>query len=169
MFRLLISAAALFVASPAAAGDWQHQAIHDHLKGKIGIGAMVGGMLEGAERGRHLGFLRVYCADNSTIVNVESDKFFFGSSPVSVRYSIDGGSVQSAQWNNCQDSRCVGLWGGQGIPFVKSLFGKRELKMVIELRFTAPINATFHIDGAEAALSEVGETCGWMPKKPAGK
>ena len=61
--------AALLVALPAAAGDWQHQAIHDHLKGKIGIGTMVGGMLEGAERGRHLGFLRVYCAENSTIVN----------------------------------------------------------------------------------------------------
>ncbi len=166
MLRAFTTGAALIaMTAPGVAGDWQSQNIDDHLKGRIGVGTTVGGMLVGGDRGSNIGLLRAYCAENQTVVNIYSDKVYFGSSSgVPVRYVLDGGPVQRAQWSTCVNSRCVGLWSGQGIPFLKSLYGKRELKVVIELSFTAPVNATFNVDGAEGALAEVGEACGWIPK-----
>lgn len=147
-----------------SASDWQSQYISDHLMGRIGVGAFVGGMLEGAGRRPETAILGAYCANNSTVVNIESKQVFFGSSGPVIRYRLDDGPVQMANWDVCRDSRCVGLWRGQGIPFLKSLFGKKELKVVVELHFSAPLNGTFHVEGAEAALEEVGQACGWLPK-----
>jgi hypothetical protein len=159
---------AMLCGTAPANADWVEQPIGDHLRGRIGIGATVGGMLDDG-RGVKTGALSAYCADNSTVVNVEATGIYFGSSSLTVRYSVDGGPVQTTRWDYCVGGGCVGLWGGQGIPFLKALFDKRELKMVFERRFAQPVNATFRIAGAKEGLQNVGEKCGWLPKPPAGK
>lgn len=150
-------------ATPATASDWTSQDIQDHLRGKIGTGIVAKGIVAD-DRARRAGQLRAYCADNSTIVNLEAEYTHFGSGSMTVRYSLDGGPPQTARWDSCQGGSCVGLWGGQGIPFLKALFGKRELRVIVERRYTQALNATFAIEGAKEALAEVGEKCGWLPK-----
>lgn len=158
----------LALTSAAAASDWQSQNIGDHLEGNVGVASFVGGFLDG-DRGKEIAYLRVQCAKNSTTVVIYSEHIYFGMSGAGVRYKLDEGPVQTARWDTCQNSRCVGLWNGQGIPFIKAMFGKKELRVVIELRFSGPINGTFHVDGAEGALADLGEKCGWLPKPPAKK
>ena len=64
-------------------------------------GTGVGGTLV-EQRGKRIGRLSAYCADNSTVVNVESETTYFGSS---VRYSLDGGNPQTSQWDIGQGGR----------------------------------------------------------------
>jgi hypothetical protein len=170
MSRIAAAAAALlFGVTPAFAADWITHGVNDHLTGKSGPGAAVDGVIEQDGR-KQRGQLWAYCSTNSTTVNISAEYIYFGSSNVAFRYTLDGGAPATAYWNYCQGGKCIGLWNGQGIPFLKSLFDKREMRAVIDRLHLAPLYATFHVDGARGALVEVGETCGWLPKEaPKGK
>jgi len=99
-------------------------------------------------------------------VTVQAEYTYFGSGGVTVRYTLDGSAPIAATWNTCKGGGCAGLWNGQGIPFLKSLFDKRELRLVIDRRYAEPLYATIQVEGARGALAEVGEACGWTPKEP---
>lgn len=164
MVRLLICLAVWAASTPALA-DWRSHTVNDHLKGNVGVGISASGSMED-RYGSRPAELTINCADNSTSVYMGRKGLFFGSrSAVSVAYNFDGGPVQRAAWNVCDTSDCVGLWNGQGIPFIKSMAGKSVLRVTITRSFAEPVNATFSIGGIESALEPVGQKCGWLPKK----
>lgn len=148
----------------AFAQGWQGQNVTDHLRGKVGLGQRLSGLMED-ERGRtHPGYLVANCSDNSTTMYVGSDRVFVGGNSSRVAWTVDNGPVQHGTWNICADNRCAGLWHGNGIPFLKSLFGKNLLKITIRRYDGQALNGTFTISGAKEALEPVGQLCGWIPK-----
>jgi hypothetical protein len=159
--RIVATVAAVLVLLPVAAlaDSWSP------FKSATGTGTSVQGELKGGGRGGNgPGTLRAMCSDKSTIVEVAGDSFNFGSSDMVVRYKLDYGPLESATWEACERRHCVGLGGGQSIASLKTLFNKRQLRMVFELRDGDPIDATFNIAGAQDALAEVGQRCAWLPK-----
>lgn len=146
-----------------ALAEWSPQAINDHLQGRVGVGVVTTGTVSDS-RGTRPAVLRAYCADNSTTVNVEWVGAYFSLASTPIRYTLDGGPIQRGVWAHCQGGRCAGLWNGQGIPFLKSLIDKKELRMVFDRRHLEPANATFEVEGAKTAFAEIGEKCGWLKK-----
>lgn len=164
MWRGLATLLTLLIPCGSLAQGWQERNVTDHLRGKIGIGQWVKGLMED-ERGRtHPGELVANCSDNSTTVYVGSDNVFVGGNSSQVAWTLDNGPVQRGIWSICADNRCVGLWNGNGIPFLKSLFDKNLLKVTIRRYDGQALNGTFAVSGAKVALETVGQLCGWMPK-----
>ena len=162
MHRILLAATGIVLALCSTAhGQWISHDVLDHLRGKIGIGAKVEGYLEDRTNGMKRGELVVNCSQNSTTVYVGGRPFYFGGESVRVEYAVGAGAVQTAHWNVCAASDCVGLWHGTGIPFARSLFDKGSLKLTLHRRFSDPVLAQFSIAGAREALSPIAQLCGW--------
>jgi len=160
------SALLLTLMMPCVAGaqGWQERNVTDHLRGKIGIGAWVKGDIEDERRRTHDGQLVANCSDNATTMYVGSDQVFIGGDSSRVAWTLDNGPVQQGAWNICADNKCAGLWRGNGIPFLKSLFEKNVLKITIRRYDGQHIYGTFNIAGAKAALEPIGQACGWLSK-----
>lgn len=147
-----------------SAQDWQEHNVTDHLRGKIGTGVWVTGQIEDERRRIHDGQLVANCSDNATTMYVGSDRVFIGGESSRIAWTLDGGPIQQGTWNICADSKCAGLWHGNGIPFLKSLFDKNVLKVTIRRYDNQEVYGTFNITGAKAALEPIGQACGWLPK-----
>jgi hypothetical protein len=147
-----------------AAEEWSHVDVIDHLRGTIGKGVSFEGSIE--DRGKkQSGWLVVHCAGNSTTVLLETRNIYYGGgNRLKVQYALDGASVQTTWWDICESGDCIGLWGGSGIPFVKQLFNKTELRLTVSRSFGGPIHGVFRVEGAVAALHDVGRACNWLPK-----
>lgn len=145
----------------AGAGSWKHYSVKGSFGGVIGHGVEIGGQLT-AGHGVRPGFFNADCVDNQTVVRVEARNFDFGTSPVRVRWAAGDAPEQADIWQVCDDGSCIGLWQGQGIPFLKSLMGATQLNLTIESRYAKPITASFPIEGSLEALGSVGRHCGWL-------
>jgi hypothetical protein len=56
----------------------------------------------------------------------------------------------------------VGWWGGAGIPFAKSLYEAKTLKVsIVDHLNGEQTTFTFDIEGAQHGLAEVAAACKW--------
>lgn len=143
------------------ADSWKHYSVRDSSGVVIGRGVEIGGQLTASHAVRP-GIFNTECAGNQTVVRVEVRNFDFGTSPVHVRWIVGNAPEQADIWQVCDDGSCIGLWQGQGIPFLKSLMGATQLNLTIESRFAKPITASFPIEGSLEKLGSVGRDCGWL-------
>ena len=163
-FATLLSCTAL--AGHSFANDWQPARVGDlHMDREGSPAAIVGGIFDAGGQ-HHTGTLAVSCIADTTVVSIQSRQLHLGITPVPVKVALDDGPAQSASWDACANGACIGLWSGKGIPFLRSLLAKNDLKVVIDRQFGPPIVASFRVAGAEAGLLLVGEKCGWIGSNP---
>lgn len=158
----VLAVALLLIAglSASAAAQWTPFTAKDHLRGDVGVGTGAVGDIDG-QYGRRKAEFNVYCAENETYINIDSKAFYVDGDSVTIEYTLNGGPVRRATWDVCQGGVCIGLWHGAGIPFLKSLYDKASLRMVIHPRHLAPSNLTFSIAGAKEAFEPLAKLCKW--------
>ena len=119
-------------------------------------------ILSGTERPT----LVVRCPENTTSMYIATTGCHLVSSEYNnygdVTYRIDDEPAKTRGFDSSTSSRALGLWsGGSAIPFVKFLFGHKELLT----RFTPfnenAVSARFKIDGLEEAAAPLREACEW--------
>ncbi|WP_020696424.1 type VI secretion system-associated protein TagO [Reyranella massiliensis] len=159
--RVLVAALLLAVGlSSNAAAQWSPFNVSDHLRGNTGVGVTASGEIDG-QYGKRKAELNVFCAENETRIIIASKPFYVGGDNVTMEYTLNGGPVQKATWGVCKGDGCIGLWRGAGIPFLKSLYDKALLRMVIHPRHLAPSRLTFPIAGAKEAFEPLAKLCKW--------
>jgi type VI secretion system protein VasI len=106
------------------------------------------------------------CQENTTSVIISTTGCHLASSDYNnygvVTYRLDEAPSSTRDFVESTDNRALGLWsGGEAIPFIKDLFGHRELLT----RFTpfndSPVTARFSIAAVEEAVAPLREACGW--------
>ncbi|WP_457650856.1 type VI secretion system-associated protein TagO [Profundibacter sp.] len=108
--------------------------------------------------------LLLRCSENTTSIffstpcHVTSGYGGYGN----VEYRVDDKPAGKRGFQESTDNRALGLWrGGSSIPFIKKLFGGKELL----IRFTpygeSPKTASFAIVGIDDAIKPLREACHW--------
>lgn len=144
----------------SAAAQWKPHTVTDHLRGDVGKGVSAIGDLED-DYGKRSAELTINCSQNSTTVVMGRKGLYFGHDSVKVEYTVNGGPVQTARWNVCKSSDCVGLWGGAGIPFVKALYDKVLLRVTIHRSFAKSVYGSFAVAGTKEAVADLAKACKW--------
>ena len=144
------------------AAGWQVAVSHEHVSGKGGLTASLEGIVreKGVERPATIG---VTCRDNSTTFVIYVPDSHFGREALSVEYATDNGPVRRATWVAGRDATAVGLWYGQGIPFLTEIYGKHELRVTVQRSFAASLDFTFALSDTEARLKPLADACHWSP------
>lgn len=107
-------------------------------------------------------FLR--CMENTTAIMIYGDCHFasgfrgYGK----VEYRIDDQTAGARNFEASTDSEALGLWsGGRSIPFIRNLFGGKQLLLRATPFNQSPISMKFNITGLEEAITPLRESCGW--------
>lgn len=105
--------------------------------------------------------LIVRCKENKTVIYINYSAFL-GSDEGYLTYRIDKGTAQRVEWGISTNHYSIGLWSGNGsIPFIKKLFGKKQLLTRVEPYSESPVTTTFHIAGLEEAIKPLRKACYW--------
>jgi hypothetical protein len=157
--KALVAAAAVMM--PLAAQAWQRQAVTDALEGVTGVGVRAFGTAEVSGR-THAAALIVNCEKNSTTVVFSHDGFVHFSRPA-MRFRLDDKPVQNAPGvGPSMNNHYVGWWNGAGIPFAKSLYGAKQLKVdILDHLMGEQTVFTFNVEGAQEGLAEAAAACKW--------
>jgi len=60
------------------------------------------------------------------------------------------------------DNKALGLWsGGESIPVIKKMFGKKQLIARMTPFSESPITVEMDITGLDAAIEPLRTACGW--------
>lgn len=106
---------------------------------------------------------QVACRENSTHFYFVFDDMFMADSGgygiVTVRADKD--KARKLNMTESTDHGALGLWSGNGVSFLKYLVGKKTLLMVATPYSESSIEATFNMQGYEAAIKEVRAACKW--------
>jgi hypothetical protein len=87
---------------------------------------------------------------------------YFGSGRMQVQWSIDGSKLEGAPWSTCEFGDCLSLRGERAIAIARALMAAAELRLIIDRGFGALIDASFDVEGGQAAIAAVGKGCGWL-------
>jgi hypothetical protein len=155
--------ATVFSVSVAHASDWVARNVTAKGGSNVGIGTTSIGEIED-RTGNIPAELTINCSQGATTVFVTSKLTSFGRDDVPLEYTTDGGGIQKARWDICDDRNCAGLWNDSGIRFIRSLFGKSMLHMTLYRRVGEPLSAKFPIAGAKEAILPIAVACGRLPK-----
>lgn len=106
------------------------------------------------------------CQENTTSLIIATSGCHLVSSQYNdygdVTYRIDDLSSRTRGFDESTSNRSLGLWsGGTSIPFIKSMFGHKELLTRFTPFNSNPVTARFQIGGLEEAIAPLREACGW--------
>ncbi|RWR08500.1 type VI secretion system-associated protein TagO [Paenirhodobacter populi] len=110
--------------------------------------------------------LLLRCMENTTAILLSTSSCHLTSSEYNdygdIQYRIDDLPARTKGFTESTSNDTLGLWsGGAAIPFIKSLFGHKQLIM----RFTpfneSPKTVTFDISGIDEAVKPLRDACNW--------
>ena len=79
-----------------------------------------------------------------------------------MRYKLDDQQPKTVNVRPSMNSKWVGWWDGAGIPFAKSLYGAKTLKVsILDHLNGEETTFTFDVEGAQQGLAEVAAACKW--------
>lgn len=79
-----------------------------------------------------------------------------------VDYRIDKKKASRLNMSDSTDSKALGLWrGGKSIPFIKKLFGAKNLLIRYTPYSESPNEVNFNINGLEDVIEPLRKACNW--------
>lgn len=162
MNKMMLAAVTAVALVPGVAqAMWNKGDVTDHLDGKIGVGTETIGSAE--IRGRTVAsVLSIDCQKNSTTVGFSHKNWFVHFSRPALRSKLDDGPIKTLDVRPSMNNKWAGLWGGAGIPFAKSLYGAKTLKVsILDHLNGEETTMTFDVAGAEDGLADVAAACKW--------
>lgn len=145
-------------AATATADTWRDYAVRDRAGRTVGRGIEVTGQMTDGYRVRR-SQLNADCAGDRTVVRLEVRNFDFGAAPVRVRWTVPNSMENSTIWDVCDDGSCIGRWDGEAFAFLQKIVEAPELQMSIEAPHARIVNATFKLEGTDAAMLRLRRNC----------
>lgn len=145
-------------AATVTADTWRDYAVRDRAGRIVGRGIEVTGQMTDGYRVR-LGQLNADCAGGRTVIRLEVRNFDFGTAPVRVRWTVPNNKEGSTIWDVCDDGSCIGRWDGEAFAFLQKIVEASELQVSIEVPHARPVNATFKLEGTDAAMRSLSRNC----------
>jgi hypothetical protein len=179
--KMLLAAAAVMLAGGAAhaqsvpappASPWQTEEMKTAIDGHAGIESILIGQ---ALANRDVPALLVArCFQHSTELYVKAERSamsfdwrmaFAYHTDTPVRYRINDGPIQQANWNGSLDNDAVGAWRGSAIPILKALAkadSGAPVKLTLEAQgMRGPSSYKFDVTGIKTAIAPIAKECGW--------
>lgn len=137
-------------------GRWIVSEEKDKLDGAKRVVAM---SIAAEDWGRDKPVLIMRCAANRTEAFVGTEKYLGTRMSFQVKWRVDNTPIRTEYWGSSGNGRAA--FSQQPIPFIKALFGGKELVFNIQPYGEGPHTISFEIDGAEKAAEKVRKACGW--------
>lgn len=107
--------------------------------------------------------LLIRCKENKTVIFAVFSDYFLGSSTELsyIEYRVDSEKAERKRFYISNDHKAIGLWDGESIKFIKSLFSKNQLILRVTPFSESPVTAIFPISGIETAIDPLRKACNW--------
>lgn len=148
-----------------AEGDWSVRTETSELTDETNVFMSVHSEEDincGWNRGGRIQLL-VRCMENTTSVIFLTDCHMTSHGGYGVvDYRVDDNPARDIRMEESTSNRALGLWvGRRSIPFIRNLFGARQLIARMTPYAENPFTVTFDIAGLEDAIAPLRAACNW--------